>query len=70
MGAFRKKIRSEVSRSARMVVEQYYKSHGIQKKSADIERMVKAAEVEIVPMIMEELKNRDSRSTDSEASAD
>jgi hypothetical protein len=57
MGKFRKKVHSETSRSARIVINRYLKEKGITKSRDEINLLVKEAESAIVPVLMEEIRS-------------
>lgn len=60
MGAFKKRLKSDVSRAARMVISRYYlESKGKPLQKRRLNSLVKKAEKEVVPAIMERLKGND-----------
>lgn len=68
MGAFRKNIRSGVSRAARLVIDKYYlENHGRPLSKKKLNALVRQAERGAVPLIMDALREREGDASRSRA---
>lgn len=62
MGAMKKNIKADVRRAARLVIEKYIQqSRGKSLRKSELNSLVKRAEKEVVPAIMQELRNVNTR---------